>query len=200
MGQKWTILFGGRSQIHLRETNVSFYTPPCVNFFEIDSDTNRHSLLPSSDSSRLHPLHDIDTMLYTTKDNPQTFCFSVSKWIVCFLYCFVVDYYSCLYSDFLLWTPYLGCRCLHRCFPHQCLKNSSLESEQPRTEAELHRHSTEQGIFHSSPCQARLKCFCHCLANHTSALTLSTSSGCRSGHRWAFVTLLLPDIFLVLGF
>lgn len=46
-----------------------------VNFFEfkIDSDTNRHSLLPSSDSSRLHPLDDINTTLYTTKDNPQPF-------------------------------------------------------------------------------------------------------------------------------
>lgn len=53
---------------------------------------------------------------------------------------------------FLLWTPYLECRCLHRCFPASawwtvcCLEG-------------------ERGIFRCSSCQQSLRFFCPVPAN-----------------------------------
>lgn len=110
--------------------------------------------------------------LYTTKDN-LTFCFTVSK-----LVNFVLHFtFILLYSDFLLWTPYSGCRCLHRCFPNQCLKDGSLVV----TAVNPNSADIGQNKEFSIPLPARQAwdVLVSVLASFTSTLAvMSVSSGC----------------------
>lgn len=101
--------------------------------------------------TELLPLSDFPIFICVTQQRT----IFVSGWYFPILFLFRIYFGLFLmpvFRLFLLWTPYLECRCLHRCFPASAWWTvCCLESE--------------RGIFRCSSCQQSLRFFCPVPAN-----------------------------------